>query len=286
MAGVRVAATLALLVTAVGAALAAPGDGCVGRYVLLRASGALVDRAHDTIVLDRSSAVIDPACGAAVVDAHRTRRGSRIAARWPSCRGARSLRLRVRATADCSLLRGVLVGQRHRSRIVAVTSTCGDGIVDPGRGERCDDGNVLDGDGCDATCGRCDEGTTFATTWDAIQANVFDVACTTCHGANASGGLDLRAPGTHARITGAIAPGVPALLEIAPGDRSTSYVWLKIAKGAAGASGAYDDVPGPGMPIGTPHAPDVVEAFGRWVDAGAPETGIVPGTDALTTACR
>lgn len=29
---------------------------------------------------------------------------------------------------------------------------CGDGIVDPGRGEQCDDGNLIDGDGCSAIC--------------------------------------------------------------------------------------------------------------------------------------
>ncbi len=32
------------------------------------------------------------------------------------------------------------------------TSICGDGIVDGGAGETCDDGNQIDGDGCSATC--------------------------------------------------------------------------------------------------------------------------------------
>jgi cysteine-rich repeat protein len=278
----RVAAALALVATMAGAALAAPAASCVGRYVLLRASGSLLDRARDTIVLDATSAVIDPLCGAGDVEARPTRAGSRIAVRWRACRGARVLRLRVRASADCTLLRGAVVGRGRRSRIVAVASSCGDGIVDSGRGERCDDGNVLDGDACDATCGRCSGPATFASTWDAIQANLFDDACTACHGAQASGGLDLRAPGTYARIVGMPVPGVPSLDEIRPGDRATSFVWLKIAKGAGG----YDDVLGPGMPIGTPLPPEVVEAFGRWVDAGAPETGVVPDTDALTTACR
>ena len=31
---------------------------------------------------------------------------------------------------------------------------CGDSIVDPGRGEDCDDGNILDGDGCSPSCLR------------------------------------------------------------------------------------------------------------------------------------
>jgi len=29
---------------------------------------------------------------------------------------------------------------------------CGDGVVDPGEGEQCDDGNLVDGDGCDSDC--------------------------------------------------------------------------------------------------------------------------------------
>jgi cysteine-rich repeat protein len=39
---------------------------------------------------------------------------------------------------------------------------CGDGVVDPGEGEECDDGNLVDGDGCDSDCtvtsGACGNG--------------------------------------------------------------------------------------------------------------------------------
>jgi cysteine-rich repeat protein len=34
----------------------------------------------------------------------------------------------------------------------ASSSKCGDGVVDPDRGETCDDGNTVDGDGCSSTC--------------------------------------------------------------------------------------------------------------------------------------
>jgi cysteine-rich repeat protein len=237
---------------------------------------------RDTIVLDATSAVIDPACGAATVAVHAMRRGTRIAARWMACRGARALRLRLRASTDCTLLKGTVTGHGRQSRVVAVTSTCGDGVVDPGRGERCDDGNRLDGDGCDSSCGACSGPTDFAATWDAIQTNVFDRACTTCHGASASGGLDFRAPGTYQRIVGATAPDDPALLLVHPGDRATSFLWLKIEKGTAGG---HDEVSGPGMPIGPSLPADVVDAIGRWIDAGAAENGLVAGTDALTRAC-
>jgi cysteine-rich repeat protein len=269
---------------ALGAARAAPGGACVGRYVLVRASGSLVDRTQDVLVLDATSAVIDPACGAATVASHAGHGGARIAARWAACRGARSLRLRVRASSDCTLLRGTIAGHGRRSRIVAATSACGDGVIDAGRGERCDDGNVADGDSCDASCGRCSGPTSFAATWDAVQANVFDRSCITCHGANASGGLDLRGPGTYERIVGTSAPDAPSLVYVSPGNRATSFLWLKIAKGAL--SGHDDDVPGPGMPIGPPLGTDIVEALGRWIDAGAPRTGTVPGTEALVTSCH
>src|SRR5262249_22029812 len=95
VAATRVAAALALVMMAPGAArAAAPGGACVGRYVLVRASGKLLDRTRDTLVLDTTSAVIDPACGAATVAARPARGGSRIAARWAARRGARAPRPR------------------------------------------------------------------------------------------------------------------------------------------------------------------------------------------------
>ncbi len=35
---------------------------------------------------------------------------------------------------------------------VEITSTCGDGSLDAGAGEACDDGNAVDGDGCETDC--------------------------------------------------------------------------------------------------------------------------------------
>jgi len=37
-------------------------------------------------------------------------------------------------------------------RIDCTLGRCGDGITDPGRGEMCDDGNIVEGDGCTAAC--------------------------------------------------------------------------------------------------------------------------------------
>jgi cysteine-rich repeat protein len=235
--------------------------------------------ARDVIALDAENAVVDPACGAARLRARFARGEWRLRARWPTCRTARVLRLTGRASADCTLLRGRATGRRP-TRFVAIASRCGDGLVDPGLGERCDDGNLSDTDGCESRCGRCIAPATLPSTLAAVQANVFDRACVNCHGAQPTAGLDLRAPGAHARLVGvATASG---LFQIAPGDRTRSLVWLKIAKASFGA---LEDLPGAGMPIGFPLPGDVAEALGVWIDAGAPAEGLVPGTDDLRPAC-
>src|SRR5262249_19296485 len=103
----RLAGALAPAACPVGSRAPAPtgpGGACVGRYVIVRASGHLVDRTRDTIVLDATSAVVDPVCGAAHVDTRPVKHGVRIAAQWTPCRGARTLRLRLLASGDCTLL--------------------------------------------------------------------------------------------------------------------------------------------------------------------------------------
>jgi hypothetical protein len=268
------AGALALLA---GAPSVADAASCAGRYVLTQATGALVAGPGDVIVLDATDAVLDPACGEAAVRA----RGRRLAARWPDCRDRRMLKMKLRASADCTLLRGRVSAPGARaSRLVAVRSRCGDHIVDAGAGERCDDGNFDPADGCDGSCGRCVDPSTLDGTYAAIQANVFDAACIVCHGEAATAGVDVRAPGSYERIVGA--PAAQGLFQIAPGARMQSLIWLKIAKGTYGGG---EELLGGGMPFGYPLPPDLVEAFGRWIDAGAPATGIVPGTDALFVPC-
>ncbi len=246
--------------------------------MLTHATGHLVHGPGDVIVLAATSAVLDPACRDAPIATHGR---SRIVARWRDCRGRRTLRLKLHESADCTLLRGTVSAPgAHASRFVAVTSRCGDGVVDAGTGERCDDGNEDPGDGCDASCGRCVDPSTFDGTFAAIQANVFDARCIACHGESATAGLDLRAPGSYARIVGA--PAALGRFEIAPGDRTKSLMWLKLAKATFGSS---DEDLGGGMPFGYALAPDVVDAVGAWIDAGAPASGFVPGAAALSIPC-
>jgi cysteine-rich repeat protein len=267
---------------ALGVLAAAPAVAgaatCAGRYAVTQATGALVAGPGDVIVLDATNAVLDPACGEAPL---RARGRRRLAARWIGCRERRVLRMKLRASDDCTLVRGTVTAPGARaSRLVAVRSRCGDGVVDAGAGERCDDGNFDPGDGCDGSCGRCVDPSTLHGTYEAIQANVFDAACIVCHGAAATAGLDVRAPGSYERIVGVpTARGIP---QIAPGARTQSLIWLKLAKGAFGGG---DETLGGGMPFGYPLPAEIVEAFGRWIDAGAPASGVVPGTEALFVSC-
>jgi cysteine-rich repeat protein len=180
----------------------------------------------------------------------------------------------------------VLRGRRRaRGRFTAVASRCGDGIVDAGAGEDCDDGNTAGGDGCEEDCLRCDPSAPpFASTWAAIQRNVFArYRCTGCHAAAASGGLDLRPDVAYRELVGVPSVALPALARVAGGDSRASLLWLVLAKGA-GLPG-YDELPPAGMPIGGRLTPADLDALGRWIDGGAPETGVVPGTDALLQPC-
>ncbi|HYR96538.1 MAG TPA: hypothetical protein VEM57_07350, partial [Candidatus Binatus sp.] len=70
---------------------------------------------------------------------------------------------------------------------------------------------------------------------------------------------------------------------VAPGNAATSLLWLLLVQGT-GAAG-YDDLPGAGMPIGGRLGTGELDAVRQWIDAGAPETGGVPGTDALLRPC-
>src|SRR5262249_16577097 len=82
----RLATAVALVIVASGAAGAAPGSACVGRYALVRARGPLVDPARGLLVPAATSPVIDPACaGAPVTDPGGAgrRAGSSVAVHAP-----------------------------------------------------------------------------------------------------------------------------------------------------------------------------------------------------------
>ena len=284
----RTAALWLLAAAIVGGGASSEGKRvpCAGRYVLRKTTGgllpALAAANGGAIVLDASGAILDPSCGSAAVRTH----GTSMSAAWATCGVHARVRLQAKPTADCSLLRGVVRARGERpSRFRAATSICGDGITDLGRGERCDDGNFLDDDTCDATCGRCGDAAALTSTWAAIESAVIArYGCATCHGATPTASLDLRPPGAYDAIVGVPVRDLSGVFQVHPGDRATSFVWLKLAEGALG--GDYVAVvPGAGMPIGGKATPAQVEAVGRWIDAGAPRDGIVAGTEALFAGC-
>jgi hypothetical protein len=129
------------------------------------------------------------------------------------------------------------------------------------------------------------EGVGYDGTFAGIQKVVFERhGCTeqVCHGSAAQGGLELTPEVAYANLFDVDALGSP-LKRVEPGDNDRSYLWLKLA--AATAPGSVD-INGAPMPNGRPPiSADELELLRLWIYAGAPETGTVPGTEALLDAC-
>jgi len=88
-----------------------------------------------------------------------------------------------RYVAFGSLASNLVANDKNASRDVFVhdTTACGDGAVTPSSGEQCDDGNLVDGDGCDSNCTPtgCGNGiVTAGETCDDGVANGTDHCCT------------------------------------------------------------------------------------------------------------
>jgi cysteine-rich repeat protein len=280
----------ALLATSLArAAGSPPALPCTDRYVVIRAHGpflhAPAGSAVDTIVLGNTTVTIGNACAPSGALAKRTRHGWRLTLARVAC-GAAQVRVRARLTRDCSLMRGTLNGRgRAHGTFTATTSRCGDGITDSAAGEQCDDGNLESGDGCEPYCLSCDASAPpFASTWAGIEVNLFArYRCTGCHSGAAVGGLDLRANVAYRDLVGVPSLAEPGVVRLAPGDAQASLLWLLLAKGT-GAQG-YDEVQGIGMPFGGRITADELEALRQWIDAGAPDTGVVVGSEVLVAPC-
>jgi hypothetical protein len=127
---------------------------------------------------------------------------------------------------------------------------------------------------------------TFASTWSAIQAVLFaGHTCTQpiCHGAApGSGSLDLRPTAAYANLIRVSSTYDATLTRVVPGSPEMSLLWLKLAARTL----RRDGVPLSPMPIGDlPLSPDELDAVARWIEAGAPESGVVTGTAVLLGAC-
>ena len=259
---------------------------CAGRFVVRSGAGGPLD--ESVIVLDDTTVAIDRTCAPAPMRVRRIpRHGWHLAARWSACGSGRRIWLRAWLSADCTLLGGVVRGKSiGRTVFSARPSLCGDGVVDAGAGEGCDDGNTLGADPCDATCVPCDPSTgPLADSWAGVQENVFKrYGCITCHGTAAlSGGLDLRPAVALTNLVGVPSSDVPDLLRVRPGDERASVLWLKLAKATLGGFG---ELPGAGMPFGGRITPAELDAVGAWIRAGAPVESVIPGSELLLERCR
>jgi cysteine-rich repeat protein len=189
---------------------------------------------------------------------------------------------------------------------------CGNGVVEGT--EACDDGNLVEDDGCTSEClvGEC-SAQEFGSTFEAIQAVVFEgpnygpepgdgsVGCSAlgCHHpltAASNGGLDLSAGNSYEALLGVDGFGAPStsseMLRVEPLDPQLSFLFRKLA--------AKIDPDLPEIPLPTdpntegdpmPRAPffpltsDHLEALRLWIRNGAPEDTVVEGTQELLGAC-
>lgn len=127
----------------------------------------------------------------------------------------------------------------------------------------------------------------FDSTFELIQQAIFDnqgCANAVCHGQGAAGGLDLREGASYANLIDVEATTVAGMTRVRPGRKDASLLWQNVA-----AKTFPDEVAAPlrAMPLDPLPAltPDAVEALRLWIEAGAPETGVVEGTAELLDAC-
>ncbi|MGD9763946.1 MAG: hypothetical protein AB7V27_09555 [Candidatus Binatia bacterium] len=134
--------------------------------------------------------------------------------------------------------------------------------------------------------------TEFSSTFDAIQRVIFENrGCTSmnCHDAAESGGLDLRAGNSYQELVGADPNGVDSETvekwdRILKGEKDRSLLYINVADGAGqnGYDAPLNPMPAGGLP---PLSADELTALGKWIEAGAPREGTVPGTADLLDAC-
>ncbi len=164
-------------------------------------------------------------------------------------------------------------------------AVCGNGILE--LGETCDDGNRDNNDTCTNTCTSCSGQVDFNSTFEGLQALLFESAtygCANdlCHGLAAQGGLSLTHADAYASLIGVPSSIDPTVLRVFPGDQDLSMLYLKIAAKTLALPG----IPGSPMPANFETVTvDLLEALRLWIRAAAPQTGVVAGTAELLGSC-
>jgi hypothetical protein len=133
--------------------------------------------------------------------------------------------------------------------------------------------------GSDSSVGNAPKDCNYASTYDAIQASVFEAkGCTgsTCHGDAVSGGLDLRADASFEALVRQPSTIDSSIQRVLPGDQGLSLLYHKLAAATEGSDLGNLGQP---MPINVdPLSADQLEAMRLWIRAGAPSDSIVGGT--------
>jgi hypothetical protein len=138
---------------------------------------------------------------------------------------------------------------------------------------------------CDPSPVGCDARAFFASTFDRIQTQIFDQSCAVggCHDSESvQGELLLERGASYGNLVGKTPTNADAAaagwlrvaqLDAASGDPATSYLVHKV-------TGDLGPGLGKRMPLNRPKLDaTLVEVVRRWVEAGAPADGWVPGTD-------
>jgi len=122
-----------------------------------------------------------------------------------------------------------------------------------------------------------------SSTWELIQDVIFEkYSCTNqiCHGAAAVGDLDLRPEVAYDNLIDVRSTTVDDIRLVFPGEKDRSLLWLNLA-----AKTLPDQYKAPLRAMPSDPLPalseDDLELVRIWIEAGAPETGTVPGTENL-----
>ena len=129
----------------------------------------------------------------------------------------------------------------------------------------------------------CDAQVLFAGTFDRLQRQVFSRSCALsgCHDSQSkAGNMLLESGGAYSNIVDVV-PNNPAAarlgwrrVDAAGASAETSFLYHKLT------GNLPDSALGEGMPFGRPRLDAyLVDILRLWIEAGAPQTGWVPGTD-------
>ena len=129
---------------------------------------------------------------------------------------------------------------------------------------------------------KCEADSTFAQ----VQQQIFDgQGCTasTCHGDAMLGGLDLRPDAAYESLIN-VAASSGEIVRVFPGEQDLSALYLKVAAKTEGFDLSTVGISGGTMPTGDGAlSENDLSLLRAWIRGGAPETGIVKGTEDFST---